>query len=223
MKKTLKEPTETDSSDSDWDDDAPGKHTKKPLTRAEAKALGPRDPMEEDPGFAREGHRSLQGGHRQGGEELGGVGVRPTFVPLRSCAVLRTAFSRSASSEPEAAFATRAAAWLKCRVVALGHKDPHIFRLNRECATPNRTSEHILTFASWWQATTRSSMTQALLGRLGVETPARRSFKATSPPRSATSLPGVHQYLRTQQRAETLGVDGHRPAQGDWLPPAFLR
>ena len=32
----------------------------------------------------------------------------------------------------------------KCRVVALGHKDPDIFRLNRECATPNRTSEHIL-------------------------------------------------------------------------------
>ena len=32
----------------------------------------------------------------------------------------------------------------KCRVVALGHKDPDIYRLNRECATPNRTSEHVL-------------------------------------------------------------------------------
>ena len=31
----------------------------------------------------------------------------------------------------------------KCRVVALGHKDPDIYRLNRECATPNRTSEHV--------------------------------------------------------------------------------
>ena len=32
----------------------------------------------------------------------------------------------------------------KCRVVALGHKDPDIYRLNRECAPPNRTSEHVL-------------------------------------------------------------------------------
>ncbi|CAE7919464.1 GIP [Symbiodinium necroappetens] len=31
----------------------------------------------------------------------------------------------------------------KCRVVALGHKDPDIYRLNRECATTNRTSEHV--------------------------------------------------------------------------------
>ena len=28
--------------------------------------------------------------------------------------------------------------------MALGHKDPDIYRLNRECATPNRTSEHML-------------------------------------------------------------------------------
>ena len=32
----------------------------------------------------------------------------------------------------------------KCRVVALGHCDPNLCRLNRECPTPNRTSEHVL-------------------------------------------------------------------------------
>ena len=32
----------------------------------------------------------------------------------------------------------------KCRVVALGHQAPDIYHLNREWATPNRTSEHML-------------------------------------------------------------------------------
>ena len=54
LKRSNKDPAETDSSDSDWDDSAPGKHNKKPLTRAEAKALD--RALAQDLGYEREGH-----------------------------------------------------------------------------------------------------------------------------------------------------------------------
>ncbi|CAE7938955.1 GIP [Symbiodinium necroappetens] len=148
LKRSNKDPAETDSSDSDWDDSAPGKHNKKPLTRAEAKALDREIPWRKILDMNEkdiEAFKAATVKEAKSWEEWGSVkplshaeAERVLKDKILSKRILRT---RSCFRDKSQGLAELVP---KCRVVALGHKDPDIFRLNRECATPNRTSEHIL-------------------------------------------------------------------------------
>ncbi|CAE7284877.1 GIP, partial [Symbiodinium necroappetens] len=148
LKHSNKDPAETDTSDSDWDDSAPGKHNKKPLTRAEAKALDREIPWRKILDMNEkdiEAFKAATVKEAKSWEEWGSVkplshaeAERVLKDKILSKRILRT---RSCFRDKSRGLAELVP---KCRVVALGHKDPDIFRLNRECATPNRTSEHIL-------------------------------------------------------------------------------
>ncbi|CAE7350990.1 GIP [Symbiodinium sp. KB8] len=145
---TTKEAAETDSSDSDWDDDATGRHTGRPLSRAEAKALDREIPWRkilEMDAASIEAFKKATLKEAQSWKDWGSVkelsheeAQRVLKDKVLSRRILRT---RSCFRDKSRGLTELIP---KCRVVALGHKDPDIFRLNRECATPNRTSEHVL-------------------------------------------------------------------------------
>ena len=142
-----KVPQESDTSDSDWDDQPPGKQPSG-MSRAEAKALDREIPwrriLELDQPDLQAYIKSVEK-EAKSWEEWGSVKalshqeahriLRDRILCKR---VLRT---RSCFRDKSKGLGPLQA---KCRVVALGHKDPDIYKLNRECATPNRTSEHVL-------------------------------------------------------------------------------
>ncbi|CAE7750496.1 RE2 [Symbiodinium sp. CCMP2592] len=142
-----KHDVETDTSDSDWSDAPPSKQ-ERGMTRAEAKALDREIPwrkiMEMDPADI-QAYVAATEKEAKSWNDWGSV--RP-LSSQEAQAVLRDKIlckrvlrTRSCFRDKSKGLGPLAA---KCRVVALGHKDPDIYRLNRECATPNRTSEHVL-------------------------------------------------------------------------------
>ncbi|CAE7665208.1 GIP [Symbiodinium sp. CCMP2592] len=142
-----KDPTETDTSDSDWDDEAPTKGNK-PMRRAEAKALDREIPWRKILEMSEadiEAFKAATIKEAKSWEEWGSV--KP-LTHQEAQKVLRDKVLCKRILRTRSCFRdkSRGLSQLmpKCRVVALGHKDPDIFRLNRECATPNRTSEHVL-------------------------------------------------------------------------------
>ena len=144
---TSKDPKDSDTSDSDWADSPPKKQGNG-MSRAEAKALDREIPwrkiLELDQPDIKAYIAAVEK-EAKSWEEWGSVKplsheearriLRDKVLCKR---VLRT---RSCFRDKSKGLGELAA---KCRVVALGHKDPDIYRLNRECATPNRTSEHVL-------------------------------------------------------------------------------
>ena len=147
VKNLDKQAADSDTSDSDWSDVAPSTE-KRGMTRAEAKALDREIPwrqiLDMDPAdikayvaaTEKEAKSWLEWGSVKPLSHTEAQSVLRDKVLAKR--VLRT---RSCFRDKNKGMGQLAA---KCRVVALGHRDPDIYRLNRECATPNRTSEHIL-------------------------------------------------------------------------------
>ena len=139
---------EADSSDSDWEDAPPSSSSRQGMSRMEAKALDREIPwrkimdlpsaqfqaykeaVEKEHSSWME-WRSVRALTRQEASEV----LKDKVLAKR---VLRT---RSCFRDKAKGLGPLRA---KCRVVALGHNDPDLRRLNRECPTPNRTSEHVL-------------------------------------------------------------------------------
>ncbi|CAE7223119.1 LZTR1 [Symbiodinium necroappetens] len=142
-----KDPRESDTSDTDWEDQPPGKKHQG-MTRAEAKALDREIPwrkiLELDQPDIQAYVKAVEK-EAKSWEEWGSVKAlshqeahRILRDRILSKRVLRT---RSCFRDKSKGLGELRA---KCRVVALGHKDPDIYKLNRECVTPNRVSEHVL-------------------------------------------------------------------------------
>ncbi|CAE7840841.1 RE2 [Symbiodinium necroappetens] len=142
-----KQAADSDTSDSDWSDVAPSTK-ERGMSRAEAKALDREIPwrqiLDMDPAdikayvaaTEKEAKSWLEWGSVKPLSHTEAQSVLRDKVLAKR--VLRT---RSCFRDKNKGLGQLAA---KCRVVALGHRDPDIYRLNRECATPNRTSEHVL-------------------------------------------------------------------------------
>ena len=145
---TDKPAREADTSDSDWDDAPPTSSSRQGMSRMEAKALDREIPwrkiMEMPPPQLEAYKEAVQKEHSSWMEwrsvkalshqEASDVLKDKTLAKR----VLRT---RSCFRDKAKGLGPLRA---KCRVVALGHCDPDLRRLNRECPTPNRTSEHVL-------------------------------------------------------------------------------
>ena len=147
LRNDSKDPRESDTSDTDWEDQPPGKKHQG-MTRAEAKALDREIPwrkiLELDQPDIQAYVKAVEK-EAKSWEEWGSVKAlshqeahRILRDRLLSKRVLRT---RSCFRDKSKGLGELRA---KCRVVALGHKDPDIYKLNRECVTPNRVSEHVL-------------------------------------------------------------------------------
>ncbi|CAE7209411.1 unnamed protein product [Symbiodinium sp. CCMP2592] len=139
---------ESDSSDTDWNDEARPNDPAKDLTRAEAKALDREIPwrkiLEMDQKTV-EAFKAATEKEAKSWQDWGSVkplsheqARKVLQDKILARRVLRT---RSCFRDKSRGIGDLIP---KCRVVALGHKDPDIYRINRECATPNRTSEHVL-------------------------------------------------------------------------------
>ena len=139
---------EADSSDSDWEDAPPKSSSRQGMSRMEAKALDREIPwrkimdlpsaqfqaykeaVEKEHSSWMEWRSVRALTHQEASEVLKDKVLAKRVLRTRSC------FRDKAKGLGP----LRA----KCRVVALGHNDPDLRRLNRECPTPNRTSEHVL-------------------------------------------------------------------------------
>ena len=143
---SAKDPTKTDTSDSDWSDQP--NTGNKAMSRAEAKALDREIPWRKILEMSNQDIDAFKAAtvkEAKSWEEWGSV--KPlTHQEARQVLHDRVLSKRILRTRSCFRDKSRGLSELipKCRVVALGHKDPDIFRLNRECATPNRTSEHIL-------------------------------------------------------------------------------
>ena len=140
---TEKPPHKVDSSDSDWDDPptATATSTRQGMTRSQLKARRILDlPQHEIQAYVAATEKGAKlwldwGSIEPLNREEASKVFRDKILSKR---VLRT---RSCFWDKNKGVAPLKA---KCRVVALGHRDPDVYHLTRECPTPNRTSEHVL-------------------------------------------------------------------------------
>ena len=133
---TDKPAQEADTSDSDWDDAPPTSSSRQGRSRMEAMEMAPPQFQAYKEAVGKEHSswmewRSVKAlTHQEARDVLNDKILAKRVLRTRSC------FRDKAKGLGP----LRA----KCRVVAPGHCDPDLRRLNRECPTPNRTSEHVL-------------------------------------------------------------------------------
>ena len=147
---TNKTPQEPDTSDSDWEDSPPqlAGDNKQGMSRAELKALDREIPWRKVLDMSPEHLEAFrQSVKKEYNSWLEWESVKP-LSRAEADRVLKDKILAKRVLRSRSCFRDKAKGLgelkAKCRVVALGHRDPDVFHLNRECVTPNRTSEHVL-------------------------------------------------------------------------------
>ncbi|CAE7834550.1 RE1 [Symbiodinium sp. CCMP2592] len=139
---------ESDSSDTDRNDEARPNDPAKDLTRAEAKALDREIPWRKILEMDKKTVEAFKAATEKEAKSWQDWGSVKPLSHEQARKVLQDKILARRVLRTRSCFRdkSRGIGELipKCRVVALGHKDPDIYRINRECATPNRTSEHVL-------------------------------------------------------------------------------